>query len=204
MNKLWLVLCVVLLSSIAVVNAGNYTITGAKDFDVYIDDHEYMSGFIYGTISINQTSHAGDWKCVNMIYHYGNATGAIRGAGGALTEHVQSNPPHSPQNRIAIFSNPAPSPEILGYFPVPSGLGNMYIRSDDIIPYNEFYLIVLCNQNGTQLVYEESISPVWKEALKSLPSRGVWFAKGGNATMIVFAIAVLFIVFLFIYNKFYK
>ena len=175
------------------VIASDYTKTGATDFDVYIDSGAELSGYVYSTIKIDQTTHPGTYKCVNMLF--------FDGASGLI--HIQSNPPHSPQNRMAIFSNPATSPETLGYFPIHNGIGNMYFRDKDVIPYNNFTLVVFCNsENGTQLVFEKDVSPVWRTSFKQMPSRGVWFAENDNGVMLIVVGLVLIMVFVFLVKQF--
>jgi hypothetical protein len=175
---------------LATVSAEEYVKTGAKDFNVFVDKAEELNGFVYATVNINQTTE--DFKCVDMLF-FDNGTSLV---------HIQSNPPHSPQDRLAIFSNPANSPETLGYFPIFNGVGNIYFRDKDVVPYNNFTLVVLCNSaNGTQLVYEEDISPVWRTAFKELPSRGVWFARDGNGTTIIVVGVVLIMILMFVYFR---
>jgi hypothetical protein len=191
-NKILLLAPLVLILLCSAVLSETYTKTGAKDFNVFIDPQAELSGFVYGTVRINMTAYPGEeFRCVDSVF-YDN---------GTLT-HIQSNPPHSPQNQIEIFSNPAQSPETLGYFPIQNGVGNIYYRSKDLIPYNNFTLVVFCNSNNSQLVYEEDISPVYGQAFKDLPSRGVWFAQGGNADMIVIVAVVLLLLVMFIFYKF--
>ena len=194
-NKPFIVLFLSIVLAVSFVCAADYTRTNKKDFDVYIDPAAELSGFVYGTVKIDTSTYPGeDFKCVTDIFFFNGTTNKLM--------HVQSNPPHSPQDRMVIFSTPTTSPETLGYFPTYNGIGNIYYRSKDIIAYNNFTLVVLCNSNQSQLVYEENINPVYKAAFKDLPSRGVWFAQSDNADMIIIVGAVLFIAALFIFYKF--
>jgi hypothetical protein len=191
--KTWPVVLVLLLLP-ALVQAADYTKTNLKQFQVYTDPAAELSGYVYQTVRINLSQYPGEeFKCVTSVFYHNGTQGGLM--------HVQSNPPHSPQNRAAIFSNPAQSPETLGYFPIFNGIGNTYYRSKDLIPYNNFTLVVFCNSNTTQLVYEEDISPVYREAFKDLPSRGVWFNESENADVIVIVGVVLILILMFIWYK---
>jgi hypothetical protein len=199
-NRIFLVAPLVLILLSLCVTAEDYVKTGAKDFSVYIDPSAQLSGFVYGTVKVNMTGHEGDtFKCINSVYY---------DKGGGQLMHVQSNPPHSPQNRWMVFSNPAESPETLGYFKLENGVGNIYYRSKDLIPYNNFTLVVFCNSDGVahggvidELVYEEDISPVYGQAFKSLPSRGAWFAESQNADMIVIVVVVILLIIMWIWYR---
>jgi hypothetical protein len=142
-------------------------------------------------VVINESLYVGEeFKCVTMIFAVQNRTYI----------HVQSNPPHINPTNLGIFSpndRIQTSPEALGYFPVHNGLANVYFRSKDLIAYTDFLYVIKCNSNASQLTYEESLNPNYKEFGKTLPSRGVWFAKPENADTIVLMIAVLVLLCVF-------
>ena len=191
--KSFAILFFIAILAISLVQALDYTPTGDQDFDVYIDPQMELSGKVYATVSIDQTTYPGDAKCVDMIFF----------TNGTRYMHVQSNPTLASSDSFSLRVG-AVSQEERGYFDIKDGIGTIYFRDRDIIPYNNFTLVVLCNVGNQSLVYEEDVNPVWRVAFKSLPSRGVWFAKSENADMIVIVAAFIFFVALFIFYKMVK
>jgi hypothetical protein len=191
MNNKYFVLILLILLSAFYVSAENYVLTGNKDFSVYIDPNPELSGSkVYATVSIDQGSYPGDAKCVDMIVY----------KNGSTYLPVQSNPTLASSGGVNLRIGSV-TPEERGYFDINDGIGTIYFRTDNFIPYNNFTIVVLCNVNGTSLVYEEAVNPVWRQAFKSLPSRGVWFGQQGNADMIVLVGVVVILVLLFVYYK---
>jgi hypothetical protein len=195
-----LCLALFLLVMLPIVLSVDYTLTGRRDFVVYADENPELASYVYTTVNINESAYSGeDFKCITMLFAEQN--------GSYL--HVQSNPPHiNPMVGIVGVLNPnsemSNSPEALGYFPVHNGIANVYYRSQDVIAYNSFLYVILCNSNQTQLVYEEALNPVYKEMGKSLPSRGVWFAQSGNASTFAFVAGFVLVVLTFIFYRFTK
>jgi hypothetical protein len=193
----YLVLVLLLLICLPVALAGDYTPTGAQDFTVYADQAADLSGYVYSTVDINESAYPGEeFKCITMVFAINNNTRPEEYI------HVQSNPPHINPTTLGIFSpndRVQTSPEALGYFSVHNGLANVYFRSKDLIAYNQFLYVIKCNSNTSQLTYEETLNPNYKEFGKSWPSRGVWFARSDNADTIVLMIAALGVVFMFIW-----
>lgn len=191
-------LVALLLLVMPMVFAANYTVTGRTDFDLFSDQEADLDGFVYSTVRINQSFYSGEeFKCITMLF--ANESGVLL--------HVQSNPPHVNPMRLGLInpnSRMTTSPEALGYFQVNNGIANVYYRSKDVVAYNEFLYVVMCNSNNTSLVYEESLNPNYKEFGKDLPSRGVWLAKSENAEKLVFVVAVVFIILMFIYFRLLK
>lgn len=188
-NKYFLILLLILLAP--VVNAMTYTPTGRQDFSVYVDSQPELDDFVYASVEINQTKYPGDFKCITMLF--ANQSGTFL--------HVQSNPPHLNPTKMGVVvpnKEVVSSPEALGYFPVHNGLANVYFRAKDVIAYNNFLFVVICKSNSTELIYEESLHPLYREFGKDLPSRGVWLARSENADKIVFVLAVVFLVILFL------
>lgn len=152
-----------------------------------------LEGYVYSTIEINQSAYPGEeFRCLTLIFANQNGTYL----------HVQSNPPHIMPTTMGILSPNSritTSPEALGYFPVSNGLANVYFRSKDIIAYNDFLYVILCNSNQSSLVYDQNLSIIYKEFGKSLPSRGVWFAESDNADTIVLVVAALGVVLMFVW-----
>jgi hypothetical protein len=192
----WIILIAVVLSLASSVLAADYIPTGAKDFTVYADQAADLDGYVYSSVTINASQYPGEtFECITMIF--ANQSGQYI--------HVQSNPPHINPTNLGIFSpnkESQVSPEALGYFPVHNGLANIYYRSKDIIAYNEFLYVIKCNSNDSQLTYEETLRPNYREFGKELPSRGVWFAMSENSGTIVFVGTIILLLIMFIYFKF--
>jgi hypothetical protein len=188
-----LVLLFIAILAISIVSAIDYTPTGDQDFNVYIDPQMELSGKVYATVSIDQAEYPGDAKCVDMIFY----------TNGTRYMHIQSNPTLASSGGVNLRVG-AVSPEEKGYFDIKDGIGTIYFRDKDVIPYNNFTLVVLCNVGNQSLVYEENVNPVWRAAFKSLPSRGVWFAESDNADMIVLVGVSLFLIVLFVFYKMVK
>ena len=191
---MWFILFLLVLP---IALAADYTPTGAKNFTLYTDAVPELATYVYSTVIINESLYPGEvFRCVTNIFAQQNTTYL----------HVQANPEAVKKQAIVVGgTTPCPQcPEELGYFPVNNGLANVYYRSKDIIAYNGFLYVVICRSNQTQLVYEQNITPVYKEFGKELPSRGVWFANGKNADTIVIVVVGILFVILFIYFKFSK
>jgi len=192
------ILSLAFLLLLPLVFAADYIPTGRTDFDVYADPVPELAEFIYTTIKINISKYPNEnFQCISMIF--ANQSGAYL--------HVQSNPPHINPSRLIVLNPNArmdTSPEALGYFPVHQGISNVYYRSKDVIAYNEFLYVVFCNSNTSQLVYEETLNPLYKELGKSLPSRGAWFAESKNADTFAIVAAVILLLLMFVYYRFTK
>jgi len=174
-----------------VAMAGQYTLTGDQDFGVYIDANAYLGDKVYATVSIDQSLYPGDAKCVDMIF-FKNASALI---------HIQSNPPLADTTRFNMRQQ-AITPEEKGYFDIKDGVGTIYFRDKDIVPYNNFTFVVLCNVGNQSLVYEENnMKPIWREAFKALPARGAWLADGDNAAMIIIVLITVGLIVMFIWAK---
>lgn len=185
------VIPIMLLLLVGLVAAADWTPTGSTDFSVYIDPSAELSGKVYATVSIDQSTYPGDAKCIDMLFY----------TNGSKYTHIQSNPKLTDGSGINLKVS-GQSPEDKGYFDIKDGIGTIYFRDNDVIPYNNFTFVVLCNVGNTSLVYEEEVSPVWRVAFKSAPARGAWFAESNNADMIVIFAVFVLLTFLFIWNKF--
>ena len=117
---------------------------------------------------------------------------------------MQSNPTLASSSAIANLRVGAVTPEEKGYFDIKDGIGTIYFRDKDVIPYNNFTFVVICNLGNQTLVYEEFVSPVWRVAFKSLPSRGAWFAESDNADMIVVVFAALLLLLMIVLARIRK
>lgn len=193
------------------VQASDYTPTGRQDFQVWIDPQPTLEGYVYSSVEIPVTNGQIvvilgetnvsmtynvtdlDWKCINILFAYDNSSGTPRYI------HVQSNPPHDPPNLIGSGET-GQRPEDLGYFQIHAGLGNMYFRNSGLVAYNQYLFVAKCANGNASLIYEEDISPLYKEFTGGAAARGVWFTQ--NASYIVLFLAVIFLVFLFIYFRF--
>lgn len=191
--KNWInfIIIAIILSTFSL--AADWVPTGNTDFDVYIDPQAELSGKVYATVSIDQSLYPGDAKCVDMLF-YTNGTKYL---------HIQSNPTLASSSTVSLRVGSV-SPEEKGYFDIQNGIGTIYFRDKDVIPYNNFTLVVVCNVGNNTLIYEEDVSPTWRVAFKSLPSRGVWFAQDENASMIIFVLAVLALFLMWVFFKLVK
>lgn len=194
MNKrlpILIALCILCLSLF--VMAADYTPTGSQDFNVYIDPQPELSGKVYATVSIDQSLYPGDAKCVDMLFW----------RNGSKYLHVQSNPTLASSGTVNLRIGSV-TPEEKGYFDIKDGIGTIYFRDNDVMPYTNFTFVVLCNVGNTSLVYEENVNPVWRVAFKTLPSRTAWAARSENMDMIVIVGVVFVLMLMFIWYRFVK
>jgi len=188
--KTWFNFIIMAIILSGAVIAADWTPTGDQDFSVYVDPQMELNGKVYATVSIDQSMYPGNAKCVDMLFY----------TNGSRYMHIQSNPTLASSSAVSLRVGSV-TPEEKGYFDINDGIGTVYFRDKDIIPYNNFTLVVLCNVGNVSLIYEEAINPVWRTAFKSLPARGVWFADGDNASMIIIVLAALALILLFIWAK---
>lgn len=170
----------------------NYSVTGKQDFTVYSDDQAYLHGRVYDSIDLGSANYNDEFHCVVMIFETGEK------------RLIQTNPERKKAGSFfgSATSSESELPEILGYFKIVQGLGNVYYRDADIIAYTNFLKVIKCNSNSTELIYEEQITPVYREAFKSAPARGVWITE--SAPVAAFVIVFLLLVAAFIWFQFIK
>jgi hypothetical protein len=166
----------------------NYSVTGRQDFSVYSDTEAYLHGRVYDAVDLGSVYLNQEFKCIVMIFDTNEK------------RLIQTNPEKKKAGG-GLFGSSSSSdenlPEILGYFKIENSVGNVYYRDADLVGYNTFIKVIKCNSNSTELIYEELITPQYKEAFGSAPSRGVWVVQ--NASMLaiiiiggIFATAILY------------
>lgn len=166
----------------------NYSVTGRQDFSVYSDTEAYLHGRVYDAVDLG-SSHLNDqFKCIVMIFDT------------ADKRLIQTNPEKKKAGGGFLGGSSASDenlPEVLGYFKIDNSVGNVYYRDADLTGFTEFIKVIKCNSNSTELIYEELITPQYKEAFKSAPARGVWVVQ--NASMLaiiiiggIFSAAILY------------
>jgi hypothetical protein len=153
----------------------NYSVTGRQDFTVYSDTEAYLHGRVYDSVNLGSSYLTQEFHCVVMLFDT------------VKKNLIQTNP--EKKKAGSIFSGATSSeselPEIKGYFSIINGIGNVYYRDADIVAYVNFLKVIKCNSNSTELVYEEMITPQYKEPFKSAPARGVWIVKDIQVTVMV-------------------
>ena len=180
--KISLLIFALLLSSVFVF-AEDYTLTGNKDFNVWLDPKPYLDGKMGATVDIPDysSSYPGeDFRCITLIFAIENGTYI----------HVQSNPTLSAP--AVLVRTDGRSPEELGYFPVVNGLGNVYFRSFNQVAGIDFLYVVKCNSNTSALIWEDTEMPVYREAGKTLPGRMTWITSGQNGYWIAGIFVLIF------------
>jgi hypothetical protein len=104
-----------------------------------------------------------------------------------------------------IFSSSSASdenlPEVLGYFKIDNSVGNVYYRDADLTGFTEFIKVIKCNSNSTELIYEEMITPQYKEAFKSAPARGVWVVQNASMLAIIIIGGIISIAILYLLGR---
>jgi hypothetical protein len=158
----------------------NYSVTGRQDFTVYSDTQAYLHGRVYDTVNLGSSYLNDEFHCIVMLFD------------SVQKNMIQTNP--EKKKAGSVFSATASEselPEIKGYFTVTNGIGNVYYRDADIVAYNDFLMVIKCNSNSTELVYEEQITPQYKEPFKSAPARTVWLIQDMQTTIIVIVFAII-------------
>lgn len=166
----------------------NYSVTGRQDFSVYSDTEAYLHGRVYDAVDLGSSHLNDEFKCIVMIFDTSDK------------RLIQTNPEKKKAGGGFLSSSTTSDenlPEVLGYFQISNSVGNVYYRDADLVGYTDFLKVIKCNSNSTELIYEEKITPQYKEAFKNAPARGVWFVQ--NAYMLaaiifggMFAIAGLY------------
>jgi len=170
----------------------NYSVTGRQDFSVFSDDEAYLHGRVYDSVDLGSAYYDDEFHCVVMLFETGEK------------RLIQTNPERKKAGSFfgSATSSEGDLPEILGYFKITQGLGNVYYRDNDIVAYTNFLKVIKCNSNSTELIYEEVVTPTYRDAFKSAPARGIWIIE--SAPIGVFVIIFLVIVVGFIYYMFIK
>lgn len=153
-----------------VTGFSNYTVTGRQDFVVHTDDHPELKQKVYQTIDLGDGNRMTQFACTVLIFADDAENNLVL---------VQSNPEREVQGRLFgdVDTN---QPESLGYFPTQNGVANVYFRNDLLVGYTDFQYVVKCQSNATQLIYEQTISPVYSPLGREFAARAVWFTTDNN------------------------
>lgn len=170
----------------------NYTVTDRQDFTVFSDTEAYLHDRVYDSIDLGSAYYNDVFHCIVMIFETQDK------------RLIQTNPEKKKAGRLfsGATSSESELPEIIGYFKIEKGVGNVYYRDVDVIGYTAFLKVIKCNSNSTELIYEEEITPQYKEAFKSAPARGVWFIE--SLPIAVFVVALSLLIILFLYHQIMK
>jgi hypothetical protein len=176
---------------VVVVNVtgfSNYSLQGRKDFTVMGDPRPELLGKTYQVIDLGDARRSEQYSCVVMLFGKDSLGRFVL---------VQTNPERKVQSRL--FGSPdANQPEALGYFPTVNGVANVYFRNDNIASYYDFEYVAMCQNNATQLVYEESIVPVRSPAERPIVSTVGWMKDNDGMNVVsVITYVILGIIVLF-------
>jgi len=170
------------LSGVFVANVSgfsNYTLQGRQDFIVYSDEQPELQGKVYQVLDLGNSNRGEPFACQVMIFATNTVSELVL---------VQTNPEREVQAKL--LGNPdVNQPESLGYFPTQNGVANVYFRNDLLVGYTDFQYVAQCQSNSTQLVFEETITPVNHPLGRNFAGRAVWLTtdnNGQNAFFIVF------------------
>jgi hypothetical protein len=182
-----------------VTGFSNYSLTNRQDFTVHSDEAPELHGKVYQVVDLGSSYRSEEFACNVMIF-----------ANDADNELVlvQTNPEREVQGRL-FGDTDQQQPESLGYFPTQSGVANVYFRNDMMVGYTDFKYVAKCQSNSTQLIYEETITPVQAPLGRGFASWAVWFTTdndGENSFFLVFyiiaGVIALWVVVLFIRKTF--
>jgi len=148
----------------------NYSLTARQDFNLWSDEQPELQGKVYQVIDLGDTYRGEEFSCVVMIF--------AEDRQGELSL-VQTNPERKVQGRL-FGDTDQQQPESLGYFPTRNGVANVYFRQDLLVGYTQFEYVAQCQNNATQLIYEETIEPVNTPLGRNFASRAVWLTTDNN------------------------
>jgi hypothetical protein len=164
---------------VAVEGFSNYSLTSKQEFTVHSDTNPELKDKVYQVVDLGPSNRVDEFACIVEIFGQNAANQWVL---------VQTNPERAVQGKL--LGNPDTNqPESLGYFPTKNGVANTYFRRANIYGYNDFEMVIRCTSNTSQLIYEESVTPVYSPAGRQMVSSGVWLTSGSNGFYVV-AIAV--------------
>jgi hypothetical protein len=156
----------------------NYTLSGSQDFTVYSDEAPELQGKIYQVLDLGDANRGEVFKCQVMIFAQDAASELVL---------VQTNPERKVQGKL--LGNPdSNQPESLGYFPTENGVANVYFRNDMLVGYTDFQYVAQCQNNSTQLIFEETITPVNSPLGRNFAGRAVWATTDNNGQNMFFVV----------------
>jgi hypothetical protein len=84
-------------------------------------------------------------------------------------------------------------PEMLGYFKIINGLGNVYFEKAGLIEYVNFLKVIKCNSNSTELVHEETVDLQYNDQFASVPTKAAGWINTSASTAVFVIIFVIII-----------
>lgn len=148
----------------------NYSLTARQDFSLWSDEAPELQGKVYQVIDLGDGNRGVEFACIVMIFAEDGDEELVL---------VQTNPERQVQGRL-FGDTDQQQPESLGYFPTRNGVANVYFRNELLVGYAEFEYVAQCQNNVTQLIYEETIIPVHSPLGRGFASRAVWLTTDND------------------------